>query len=319
MPITNFRQFQAFRVSLQTAAQLCELHHLAAPTSIRRLGRGEVNAVFDLTLEDSQCIILKVGVRDQGVEKLQREQALVHRFQQTGELPVPQWTKVALTPNMLPHPHMFMEKIGGRDGDTLWANLDEGQRRQVLRNCGATLHTLHQAALSETVRPHFAPPPTPAQWAQELTEAFQGALANLRSQSWIGQGPMKTFASVWDEYCGVLAHPFEAAILHGDFQLHNLRLDSSTLAVAGLLDWDNACLGPGFTDARDFELNLFLTNPKLALPFWEGYGKALTQDEHVRLKLTMLNRALQLFVAYQGPMDNYNVAAIEKLARSIAQ
>ena len=316
MRITSYEEFQAFNVSTKAAEELCRLNDLPRPKSIRRLGRGEVNAVFEV-ISPTNSLVLKVGVRDHDVSDLQREHAIIGHFQETSEIPVPMWTKVNHNPEVMVHPYMFMESVDGLDGDTLWVNLGDVQRQRVLQHCGKTLRSMHSTTVSEALLTHLGEAPSSDDWAHHESEAFRRALEDLRSQGWISVRLLRTLESVWNDYRDVLTLPFDVALLHYDFQLHNLRIDSDSLEIVGVLDWDNACLGPDFTDARSLELNLFLSSPELRPFFWDGYGKRIGPDHTKQLKLHMMNRALQMFVSYRGPLKNYSETDVENFVRSI--
>ncbi len=60
----------AFDLSLEDASELCAVNGLQTPRAIRRINRGEVNAVFEVTFPQRESVILKVGVRDEGPAEL---------------------------------------------------------------------------------------------------------------------------------------------------------------------------------------------------------------------------------------------------------
>ncbi len=90
------------------------------------------------------------------------------------------------------------------------------------------------------------------------------------------------------------------ALVHHDFQLHNLRVDPETLNLVAVLDFGNAGYAPAFTDSRDLYLSVFLKTPELSECFWRTYGM-LGADQEFVLKLHSLARVLDILAAYQGP------------------
>ena len=56
----NYREFLQYSVNLEAAECVCRVAGLPTPVSIRRLKRGEVNAVFLLQLQSHPDLILKV-------------------------------------------------------------------------------------------------------------------------------------------------------------------------------------------------------------------------------------------------------------------
>ena len=76
-PLLTYQEFVEYEIPLPVAQAICSKAGLPKPTSIRRLRRGEVNAVFLLELPGGDSLVLKVWVRCSDDEVMRREEGVV--------------------------------------------------------------------------------------------------------------------------------------------------------------------------------------------------------------------------------------------------
>lgn len=304
-------EFRAFRLQDAAVADFCRRHGLPAPRCVERIQKGEVSASFSLDLADGSGAVLKVFCRSQDPSALVRQEAVLRWLREHGTVPVPGWTILDVSGEVLPHPCLLMERLPGVDADDLWPYLDRAGRQRLLRRCGKVLRALHATPL-DGCGALLSGGAYPAEvWAERTAAAFAGALDGLARQGWIDPSLLAAAARHWESHREHLDSPFEAVLLHRDFQLWNLRVEPTSLEVLGVLDLDQAGLGPHVADARDVELNLFVHHPWMRREFWLGYGGPPPSGvEAERLRLSALARALSLLCAYWGPTANLTVATV---------
>lgn len=303
-------QFRTFEVSLAVAQRLCAHHGVPAPTAVRRAARGEVSAVFLLDLVDGTRAVLKVYLRHRHPRDLAGEHAAIRHLHRHSRVPVPAWNQLELESDDLPFPYALMAALPGIDADDLWPTLDRSDAARLVRGCGELLATLHRSVL-HSQELAGAGLPSADEWVEREEHEFIDALRRLKGQGWIDPYLLARAQQVWEQGRDVRADEFAPVLLHGDFQLWNIRVDPATLAPVGLVDWGQASFGPASIDVRDLELNLFLDRPRLRREFWLGYGRS-EPDEHEieRLRQAALCRALALLAAYWGPTQKVTPATV---------
>lgn len=303
-------QFQAFTVPLATIARFCRAHDVAPPVSAERIRKGEVSASFALDLADGARAVLKVYCRSRDPSWLMREAASIEYLRQYGEVPVPGWSRLDVSGEVIGYPCLLMAHIGGVDADEIGPG-EPFREVLLMRHCGAALAALHRTPLDHcrevTERGVY-----PAEaWVERTESHFATAVAKLRRQGWLDEALLNAAEEGWQRGLRSLRAPYEPVFTHRDYQLWNLRVDPDRLEVLGLLDFDAAGLGPAESDVRDLELNLFLQRPWLRREFWLGYGKpAPVGVEADRLRQSALVRALSLLAAYWGPTASVTPATI---------
>jgi aminoglycoside phosphotransferase (APT) family kinase protein len=303
-------QFRVYDVSLDTARALCDAHGVAAPTRIRRVPKGEVSAVFLLELADGSGAVLKAYLRHQNPAALVTEHAVIGYLHRHSDLPVPAWTRLDLSRDVLAWPLALMECRPGVDADDLWPRLEPADAARLVRGCGRMLSALHRVGChaAELSDSGLAPAEN---WAEREEHEFATAVRRLTDQGWLDPYLLERAQQVWDQGRSVRATPFAPVLMHGDYQLWNLRVDPHTLQPLGLLDWGQAALGPASADVRDMELNLFLDRPRLRREFWHGYGSGDPDERELeRLRQAALCRALSLLAAYWGPTQSITPASV---------
>lgn len=305
-PITDYEAFRGYRVSLNDARRLCAGAKLPPPASIRRIGRGEVSALFLMELQSGSPLVLKVFVRPPG--RRQMEVGLQVAGQLTARVPrvpSPEWLHASEPDDVVPYPYAILAYVDGEDGDTLWPTLNQRDRVDVMRSCAEVLLAMHSAGLS------VDGPQSAEDWLAEQSRALPDKCERLRQQGWMSRrllDAVEGLASEWPASQAVA----ELSFAHYDFQLHNLRIDPASLEVRAVLDFDNATMAPAFTDTRDLTVSVLLDAPEARDAFWDVYG-APSEEQMTLLRLHCLVRVLGVLASYHGPTGFLSEATVEHL------
>ncbi len=307
----NPAQFRAYTIDLATAAAFCRAHGVARPVAVERIRKGEVSASFVLTLETGAAAVLKVYCRSQDPSWLARDAASQDYLRRHSEVPVPDWGRLDCSGDIVPHPCLLMDHVGGVDADEVAVEGPEARAALLMRRCGAALAALHRTPLAQVATVLAAGLYPAERWAERTGEHFELSVRTLRQQGWVDPYLLAAAEEAWGAAQAALTEPFRPVFCHRDYQLWNLRVDPASLAVLGLLDFDAAGLGPAESDVRDLELNCFLAQPWLRRQFWLGYGRPAPEGlEAERLRLSALVRALSLLAAYWGPVAQVTAATV---------
>ncbi|MDE3000015.1 MAG: phosphotransferase [Gemmatimonadota bacterium] len=299
-PLLTYREFVNYEVSLPVAQAICSKAGFPQPTSIRRLKRGEVNAIFLLELPGGELAVLKIWIRCSDDEQMRREERVVRFVQRECAVPTPDWIYVSSGDSNLTYPHALIEFASGVDGDRLWSEIGFKDKEKILTQCASQMHDLHSIPVGPDTAAIFGDPMSGSEWRESEENIFQRAIAILRKQGWLGKDTLDRCTDLWTDHADSLGTAEVDAIVHHDFQLQNFRVDPATLNLTAVLDFGNAAFAPGFTDSRDLNLSVFLDTPELAECFWRTYGILSAEQERV-LKLHSLARVLNILAAYQGP------------------
>ena len=116
-PLLTFQEFVDYEISLPVAQAICLKAGVPEPTSIRRLRRGEVNAIFLLELPRGDSLVLKIWVRCSDDEVMRREEGVVRIVQHESTVSTPPWVYVSSGDALVPYPHALIEYVAGVDGD----------------------------------------------------------------------------------------------------------------------------------------------------------------------------------------------------------
>ena len=88
-PLLTPSEFKAFDLAVPTVAQALAKHNISDVTSVNRLSRGEVTAVFQLEGNLEHPLFLKIQVRSMDIENLTREKKVVDFLRANCDLPIP--------------------------------------------------------------------------------------------------------------------------------------------------------------------------------------------------------------------------------------
>ena len=299
-PLLTYQEFVNYDLSLPIAQAVCLKAGIREPTSIRRLKRGEVNAIFLLDLPDGDSLILKVWVRCSDDEVMRREERVVRLVQRESSVPTPLWICVSSGDATVPYPHALIEYTAGVDGDRVWSEIGFEDKEKILTQCAGQMRDLHSIPIGPDVAAILGDPVSGSEWRKSEENRFHRAIGDLRMQGWLGKDTLDRCDVLWADHVDSMRESEVDAIVHHDFQLQNFRLDPATWNLTAVLDFGNAALAPAFTDARDLYLSIFLNTPDLSECFWQTYGTLSSEQERV-LKLHSLARLLDILAAYEGP------------------
>ena len=299
-PLLTYEEFVAYEIPLAVAQAICQNGGIPEPTSIRRLKRGEVNAVFLVELSDGELLVLKVWVRCSDDEVMRREERVVRFVQRESPVPTPPWIYVSSGDTLVPYPHVLIEYAAGVDGDQVWNEIGFEDKVKILTQCARHLRALHSIPIRPCASAILVDPINGSKWREAEENRFERAVGLLRKQGWLGKDILDRCDVLWTEHADTLGEVDVDAIVHHDFQLQNFRLDQATRNLTAVLDFGNAAIAPAFTDARDLYLSLFINTPVVAECFWQTYGILSYEQERI-LKLHSLARLLDVLAAYQGP------------------
>ena len=189
-PLLKYQEFVNYDVSLPVAQAICSNAGFPQPTSIRRLKRGEVNAIFLLELPGGDLIVLKVWVRCSHDEVMRKEEAVVKIVQHECAVPTPTWIYVSSGDSTLAYPHSLIEYAGGVDGDRVWGAIGFEDKEKILKQCSSQMHDLHSIPVGSDVAAILGDPMTGSEWRESEEDRFQRAIGNLRKQGWLGKTPL---------------------------------------------------------------------------------------------------------------------------------
>ena len=299
-PLLTYQEFVDYDLSLPVAQAICSKAGIPEPTSIRRLRRGEVNAIFLLELSGGDSLVLKVWVRCSDDEVMRREDGVIKIVQRECAVPTPDWIYVSSGDSNLTYPHALIEFASGVDGDRLWSEIGFKDKEKILTQCASQMHDLHSIPVGPDTAAIFGDPMSGSEWRESEENRFQRAIGDLRKQGWLGRDTLDRCTGLWTDQADSMTAAEVDALVHYDFQLQNLRVEPATLNLAAVLDFGNVAFAPAFTDSRDLHLGVFLSTPALAECFWRSYGM-LSSEHEIVLKLHSMARVLDILAAYQGP------------------
>ena len=231
---------------------------------------------------------------------MRREERVVRIVQRESAVPTPDWIYVSSGDSILAYPHALIEYAGGVDGDRVWSEIGFEDKEKILTQCASQMHDLHSIPVGPNIVAILGNPMTGSEWRETEENRFHGAVRLLRNQGWLGKDILDRCIALWTDQAESLGTAEVDALVHHDFQLHNLRVDPETLNLVAVLDFENAAFAPAFTDSRDLNLSVFLKMPELAERFWRTY-RPLSIEQELVLKLHSLARVLEILAAYQGP------------------
>lgn len=306
--ITDYKTFQNFRIPLADFRHLCQHLNLPEPAKASRMGRGEVSALFLLEFDDAPPHVLKVFVRPQGQTQMETGLKIARQILRVACVSSPEWLYASSADEFIPYPYAILEYAAGQDGDTLWKTLDLPQKVQLVVACAETLKALHSSRLS------VDGPGDLQEWISKEISVLPKQIEVLRDQGWFRRELLDTAEVASQNWPAKPLAGSSLSFVHYDFQLHNLRVDSSTLGITAVLDFDNATMAPAFTDSRDLTVSVLMESPELYTAFWRAYGEISEQEWRV-LQLHCLSRILGVMASYYGPVGFLSELTVERLLR----
>ena len=223
-----------------------------------------MNAIFLLDLPGGDSLVLKIWVRCTDDEVMRREEGVVRIVQRESAVPTPDWVYVSSGDSTLAYPHALIEYAAGVDGDRVWSEIGFEDREKILTQCAWQLRDLHSIPVCGDTVAILGNPMTGSEWRESEENRFQRAIGDIRKQGWLGRDTLDRSVALWTDQADSMEAVEVDALVHHDFQLHNLRVDPETLNLVAVLDFGNAAFAPAFTDSRDLYLSVFLKTPELA-------------------------------------------------------
>ena len=180
------RDFWHFDLSLESVQNTCESGSLSIPTSVRRVKRGEVNALFHLSISGGTDLILKVWVRKPDPKDMYFEKEVIRNVRDKTSVPTPNWLHSSPGDVNIPYPHVIMEHAEGEDADVYWDSLTETARRGFIVDCASTMRALHNVPAESIAFDDV--PSTGDEWANLDSATFQHAVRMIHDQGWMPEG-----------------------------------------------------------------------------------------------------------------------------------
>ena len=300
--------FRSFSLSIDDVRSILDCLDLDTAVKVRRLPRGEVSAVFEVCTKSSGGYILKVYLRGLAEGIYEREIHALRLLTKVNNPKVPMVLGCARSnDNPIGFPYILMDRLGNGDCDTAFAKCGTDAKVDLIYNCGLLLRALHQVdhpdAADFSIR----------EWVLMQDSEFSSTLAQLKP-SYFNADLVENCRSVWKSKKEALLSVQRACFLHLDFALGNIRIDTETLTIAGLVDFANSKIGPPIEDIRDLYMGLFLDQPLLSDWFWKGYGSSPSRTQKTILKLIALKRSVSVIHAYEGPTpDDINLHTVKEI------
>lgn len=300
--------FWSFSLTKEAVNTILTCLDLDTAVKVKRLPRGEVSAVFEVISESRESYILKVYLRSLAEGIYEREINALRFLAKVRNPRVPTVLGYSRSKdNPIGFPYILMERLGSGDCDTAFAKCETDAKVDLVYKCGHLLQALHQ------VDHPGAADFSIEDWVSKQDLEFSSTLAQLKP-SYFNANLVENCRSVWQSKKESLFSAKGACFLHLDFALGNIRVDTETLSIVGLVDFANSGIGPPIEDTRDLYVGLFLGQPSLSDWFWKGYGSSLSRTQETVLKLLALKRSISVIHAYEGPTpDDINLHTVEEI------
>ena len=260
--------FRSFSLAIEDVNSVLGCLDLDAAVEVRRLPRGEVSAVFEVSTESSGCYILKVYLRGLAEGIYEREINALRFLTNYNNPRVPMVLGCASSnDNPIGFPFVLMERLGNGDCDTVFARCGPEAKCDIVYKCGLLLKALHLIEHPDIAGFCIE------DWVSVQDLEFSSSLAKLKP-SYFNANLVEKCRSVWESKKDALFSAQGSCFLHLDFALGNIRIDTESLTIEGLVDFANSRIGPPIEDIRDLYIGLFLDQPSLSDWFWKGYGSS---------------------------------------------
>jgi aminoglycoside phosphotransferase (APT) family kinase protein len=261
--------------------------------------------VFNVELVDGQRLVLKVQARGSRPERLLRERDASQLLARHLGIPVPEIIDLNSARDILAHNYVLLTHVHGVDGDAAWPEYPEAGQAAVMTSLGETLRRFHSCPLPPAGDLSALPTGrTLEDWTALQRTRFERAVGEHARRGYLPPGLLTGVRQFWQERAPLLNQSDALCLLHGDWQLWNVKLRPPSTEVAGVVDLDQVDIGrPGF-DLAAMKSSILAERRGLRQAFYEGYagGRALDEDFHGRIALHTLLRHLELMLAYAGPV-----------------
>ena len=208
-----------------------------------RVGQGQSNLTYRIDDEAGRTWIARrppLGHLLASAHDVAREHRIIAALQSTG-VPVPATIGVCEDPAVADVPVVIMEHVEGTviDDEEAARKLGPEARRRLGLELARTLAKIHAVDIDAVGLGDLASrkPYAPRQlkrWSRQLEES--------RTQD---RPDLDALTSVLTEH---LPEPDEITLVHGDFHIRNVIIDSATGDIRAVLDWELATLGDPLAD-----------------------------------------------------------------------
>ena len=208
-----------------------------------RVGQGQSNLTYRIDDEAGRTWIARrppLGHLLASAHDVAREHRIIAALQSTG-VPIPATIGVCEDPAVADVPVVIMEHVEGTviDDEEAARNLGPEARRRLGLELARTLAKIHAVDIDAVGLGDLASrkPYAPRQlkrWSRQLEES--------RTQD---RPDLDALTSVLTEH---LPEPGEISLVHGDFHIRNVIIDSATGDIRAVLDWELATLGDPLAD-----------------------------------------------------------------------
>lgn len=223
---------------MRRADYIARIHAAYPALRIERLRLNDAGQYNDILIVNDD-VIFRFPRHDEGIERLEKEVALLERIRSLITLPIPE-----------PLYHAFMPRVVGQvfagyrmlPGEPLWiehvpAMADAGAVARLASQMATFLRELHgipPAAVADIL---------PAMdWQMRMHDLYDHLHDALFPHL-----PDDARARIADRFAGYLSDPgnftFPPALVHGDFGAGNVLFDRSAGAVTGVIDFGSAGIG----------------------------------------------------------------------------
>lgn len=225
-------------VTTEALAALWERHGLPAITQVAPLGGGGVNPMLRINGD----FVVRFNRRDPHLPKLAWEAAIYRRFVQRGAIPGPQVLALDTARDLVPFDTLVLSYIDGVAANTIWSELDHGEREafseELGRLCG-TIHGLPWGSYGEYVA--LAGRGTQSvRWADVAYARFRRTLDHITAQALLPPRVLDALITTLNDNDAILNSAGAPALTHTDLQLSNVlaRRSDSKWEIAAIIDWE---------------------------------------------------------------------------------
>lgn len=268
-------------ITAEQLAAFLEAHDLGPLRAWRALDAPQGEQAYLL----NESLVLHLADADAPGQRLRKEAAIYAVLRDTG-LPVPSVAALDTSRAELPCEALLLERAPGRPALELWPTLSDDARRRISHELGRMLAQLHGVACAGYGGFHASVGRLGGSehWRTYLLDKVAGIMLDL----WQHEGlppPLLYGAEGYLMRAPLPARP-PAALVHGDFGLHNVQLArmGGAWRVSGISGFRWALAAdPEYEFATGLLVEPDEVNP-LADPFLRGYRSVRALDEGWRLR-----------------------------------
>jgi aminoglycoside phosphotransferase (APT) family kinase protein len=216
--------------------------------SVRQFQGGQSNPTFLLTTGDGRRYVLRKkppGTLLPKAHQIEREHRIMAALVTTS-VPVPAMRLICETDDVIGTAFFVMDHVDGRLLQEPLLELPKGERAPLFFDAIETLAHLHSvdwraAGLADFGRPDTYAARQVARWSQQYEASRAGTGVEIPAIDWL-----KAWLAERDSVAD------ETAIVHGDFRLGNMIVDTEGPHVAAVIDWELSTLGHPLADLAYF-------------------------------------------------------------------